>query len=100
MGIYTCRAQTTKRGDSFLQPKAFVMGYYIAIELQFFFLAHFHFFFDRDVHLLRFDYTYLAEQNSNNKAFRHVETIFVQGNQVRTDQNKPTFLLTKRWLFY
>ena len=30
-----------------------------------------------------------------NKAFRHVETLFIQGNQVRTDQNKPSFLLTK-----
>ena len=29
------------------------------------------------------------------KAFRHVETLFVQGNQVRTDQNKPPFLLIK-----
>jgi len=27
------------------------------------------------------------------KAFRHVETLFVQGNQIRTDQNKPPFLL-------
>ena len=24
-----------------------------------------------------------------NRAFRHVYTLFVQGNQVRTDQNKP-----------
>ena len=31
-----------------------------------------------------------------NKAFRHVETLFVQGNQVRTDQNKPFFLLIKK----
>ena len=31
-----------------------------------------------------------------NKAFRHVETLFVQGDQVRTDQNKPSFLLTKK----
>ena len=30
-----------------------------------------------------------------NKAFRHVKTLFVQGNQVRTDQNEPPFLLTK-----
>ena len=30
-----------------------------------------------------------------NKAFRHVKTLFVQGNQVRTDQNKPAFLLIK-----
>ena len=29
----------------------------------------------------------------HNKAFRHAETLFVQGNQVRTDQNKPDFLL-------
>ena len=27
-----------------------------------------------------------------NKVFRHVETYFVQGNQVRTDQNKPLFV--------
>ena len=32
------------------------------------------------------------------KAFRHVETFFVQGNQVRTDQNKPHFLVIKKWL--
>ena len=25
----------------------------------------------------------------HNKAFRHVEILFVQGNQVRTDQNQP-----------
>ena len=31
-----------------------------------------------------------------NKAFRHVETLFVQGNQVRTDQNKPALLLIKK----
>ena len=32
-----------------------------------------------------------------NKAFRHVETLFVQGtDQVRTDQNKPLFLLIKK----
>ena len=31
-----------------------------------------------------------------NKAFRRVETLFVQGNQVRTDLNKPPFLLPKR----
>ena len=30
-----------------------------------------------------------------NKAFRHVETLFVQDNQVRTDPNKPHFLLIK-----
>ena len=29
---------------------------------------------------------------SIHKAFRHVETLFVQGNQVRTDQNKPLFV--------
>ena len=28
--------------------------------------------------------------------FRHVETLFVQDNQVRTDQNKPPFLLPKK----
>ena len=27
-----------------------------------------------------------------NKAFRHVEALFVQGNQVRTDKNKPLFV--------
>ena len=32
----------------------------------------------------------------NNKAFRHVEIVFIQGNQVRTDQNKPPFLLIKK----
>ena len=26
------------------------------------------------------------------KAFRHVETLFVRGNQVRADQNKPFFV--------
>ena len=31
-----------------------------------------------------------------NKAFRRVETLFVQGNQVRNDQNKPPFLSTKK----
>ena len=30
------------------------------------------------------------------KAFRHVETSFVQGNQVRTDQDKPLFLVIKK----
>ena len=30
-----------------------------------------------------------------NKAFRNVETLFVQCNHVSTDQNKPYFLLTK-----
>ena len=34
------------------------------------------------------------------KAFRHVETLFVQFNQVRTDQNKPPFLLTKKGLCF
>ena len=37
---------------------------------------------------------------SINKAFRHVETSFVQGNQVRTDQNKPSFLLTKKQVYF
>ena len=32
----------------------------------------------------------------SNKAFRHVETLLVQGNQVRTDQNKYPFLLIKK----
>ena len=32
-------------------------------------------------------------------AFRYVETLFVQGNQVRTDQNKPPFLLIKKVCF-
>ena len=40
--------------------------------------------------------TYWHEHRGKNKAFRHVETSFVQGNQVRTDQNKPYFLLTKK----
>ena len=31
-----------------------------------------------------------------NKTFRHVETLFVQGNQVCTDVNKPPFLLPKK----
>ena len=30
-----------------------------------------------------------------NKVLRRVETLFVQGNQDRTDQNKPLFLLPK-----
>ena len=30
------------------------------------------------------------------KAFRHVETLFVEGNQVRTDQNKPHFFGDKK----
>ena len=30
------------------------------------------------------------------KAFRYVETLFVQGNQVRIDQNKPLFYYQKR----
>ena len=29
------------------------------------------------------------------KAFWHEETLFIQGNQVHTDQNKPYFLLIK-----
>ena len=33
------------------------------------------------------------------KAFQHVETLFVQGNQVRTDQKKPPFLVIKKGLF-
>ena len=32
---------------------------------------------------------------ADNKAFRYVENLFVQDNQVRTDQNKTSFLLTK-----
>ena len=32
-----------------------------------------------------------------NKVFRHVETLFIQGNQIRTDENKPPFLVIKRW---
>ena len=35
----------------------------------------------------------------SNKAFRHVETLLVQGNQVRTDQNKYPFLLIKKVCF-
>ena len=31
-----------------------------------------------------------------NKAFRHVKTLFVQGNQVRTDQNKPSLFFNKK----
>ena len=31
-----------------------------------------------------------------NKTFRHVETLFVQGNQVRTNLNKPPFLVIKK----
>ena len=38
---------------------------------------------------------YLSDRLSTNKVFRHVKTLFVQGNQVRTDQNKPSILLTK-----
>ena len=34
--------------------------------------------------------------HTGNKAFRHIETLFVQGNQVRTDQNKPPFLVIKK----
>ena len=36
---------------------------------------------------------------SINKAFQHVETLFIQGNEVCTDQNKPAFLLTKKVCF-
>ena len=32
----------------------------------------------------------------SNKVFQHVENVFVQDNQVRTDQKKPPFLLTKK----
>ena len=34
------------------------------------------------------------------KTFRHVETLFVQGNQICTDQNKPTFLLIRKELCF
>ena len=37
-----------------------------------------------------------AINNLPNKAFQHVETLFVQGNHVRMNQNKPYFLLTKK----
>ena len=33
---------------------------------------------------------------TSKNAFRHVETLFVQGNQVRNDQNKPSFMLIKK----
>ena len=35
-----------------------------------------------------------------NKAFWHVETLFVQGNQVRTDQNKPSCLVITEHRMY
>ena len=38
---------------------------------------------------------YMVLEAMFTKAFRHVETLFVQGNQVRTDQNKPPFLVIK-----
>ena len=38
----------------------------------------------------------LGKVNRVNKTFRHEETLFVQGNQVRADQNKPSFLLRKK----
>ena len=37
---------------------------------------------------------------SSNMAFRHVETLFAQGNQVRTDQNKPPFFDKKEVCFW
>ena len=30
------------------------------------------------------------------EAFSHVETLFVEGNQVHTDQNKPKFFINKK----
>ena len=36
----------------------------------------------------------LGKVNRVNKTFRHEETLFVQGNQVRADQNKPLFCLS------
>ena len=41
----------------------------------------------------------VTKKVTSNKAFRHVETLFVQGNQVRTDQNKP-FLIIKKGLCF
>ena len=35
---------------------------------------------------------------AGNKAFRHVETLFVQVNQVRADQNKSLFVLFLRFV--
>ena len=32
----------------------------------------------------------------SNKVFQHVENVFVQDNQVRTDQKKPPFLVIKK----
>ena len=34
----------------------------------------------------------MSHPRRNNKAFRHVETLFGQGNQVRTNQDKPLFV--------
>ena len=46
---------------------------------------------------LKFINEYLITRGlGTKKAFRHVGTLFVQGNQVRTDQNKPSFLLRKK----
>ena len=42
------------------------------------------------------DKTIISEYNVVNKTFRHVETLFVQGYQVRTDQNKLIFVLPKK----
>ena len=39
-------------------------------------------------------------RNECNKVFRHIETLFVPGNQIRTDQNKPTFLLPKKFVCF
>ena len=36
--------------------------------------------------------------SQGNRAFRHVETLFVQGNQVRTDQNRHPFYQQKRFV--
>ena len=38
---------------------------------------------------------YLVSMQERVKPYRHVETLFVQGNQGRTDQNKPSFLIIK-----
>ena len=34
-------------------------------------------------------------KTNSNKAFRHVETLFIQGNQVHTDQKQTSFLGNK-----
>ena len=54
-------------------------------------------FFLMTYYLLEIFFRYFRPANdiSYNKAFRHVETLFVLDNQVRTDQNKH-FLLTKK----